>query len=269
MEATTLRDRPLRKPLGAQMNRLHGAQPGVPVLADALTELANLLVATPTMERFLTDLARVAGAVITPPAACGITLAEDHLPLTVASSDPLAAHVDEVQYGQDDGPCLQAMRTGQIVSISDMATEQRWGAYPAFALSYGVRSSLSLPLTANGNARGALNLYAGTAHAFGASEQQHAKLFAGPASAALTVVTRQVHQVHLTEQLHDALATRAVIDQALGILMGHNRCDFDTAFALLRASSQHQNRKLREVATDIVKAISGADPQPPPFNDPE
>jgi GAF domain-containing protein len=255
--------------LGTVMNRQQDAQPGVPVLTDALTELANLLVATPGMDRFLTDLARVAGAVITPPAACGITLAEDHRPLTVASSDPLAAHVDEVQYGQDQGPCLQAMRTGEIVLAADMSTEQRWGAYPAHALSYGVRSSLSLPLTINGYTRGALNLYAGTVHAFGPSQQRHAKLFAGPASAALTVITRQVHQVQLTEQLHDALATRAVIDQALGILMGHNRCDFDTAFAILRTSSQHQNRKLRDVATDIVKAVSGVDPQPPPFNDPE
>jgi GAF domain-containing protein len=250
------------------MDRPQDAQPGVLVLTDALTELANLLVATPTMDRFLTDLARVAGAVITPPAACGITLAEDHRPLTVASSDPLAAHVDEVQYGQDQGPCLQAMRTGQVVLVADMATEERWAAYPAFALSYGVHSSLSLPLHVNGDTRGALNLYAGTANAFGPSEQQHAKLFAAPASAALTVTARQVQQVQLSEQLRDALATRAVIDQALGILMGHNRCDFDTAFGILRTSSQHQNRKLRNVAIDIVKAVSGDDPRPTPFNDP-
>jgi GAF domain-containing protein len=250
------------------MNRLQDAPPGVPDLADALTELANLMVATPSMDRFLNDLARLATAVITPPASCGITLDQDNQPLTVASSDPLAAHVDEVQYGHDRGPCLQAMRTGQIVMAADLAAEQRWGPYPAYALSYGVHSSLSMPLTVNGDSQGALNLYAGTAHAFGPTEQEHAELFAGPASAALTVVSRQVHQVQLSEQLRDALATRAVIDQALGILMGHNSCDSDTAFAILRESSQHQNRKLHDVATDIVQAVSGNDPQPPSFNDP-
>jgi GAF domain-containing protein len=250
------------------MNRLQGAPPGVPGLADALTELANLMVATPSMDNFLNDLARLATAVITPPASCGITLDQNNLPLTVASSDPLAAHVDEVQYGHDQGPCLQAMRTGQIVITADLTTEQRWGPYPTYALSYGVHSTLSLPLTVNGDTRGALNLYAGTAHAFGPTEQQHAELFAGPASAALTVVTRQVHQVQLSEQLRDALATRAVIDQALGVLMGHNSCDSDTAFAILRESSQHQNRKLHDVAADIVKTVSGDDPQLPSFNDP-
>jgi GAF domain-containing protein len=250
------------------MDRLPSPPDGVPDLADALTELANLMVATPTMDKFLNELAVLATAVITPPASCGITLAQHNLPVTVAGSDALANHVDEVQYDHDQGPCLQAMRTRQIVLVSDMATEDRWGPYPAYALSYGVHSSLSLPLSVNGDTRGALNLYAGTAHAFGPAEQRHAQLFAGPASAALTVVTRQVHQVRLSEQLRVALATRAVIDQALGILMGHNNCDFDAAFSILRESSQHQNRKLHDVAADIVKAVSGDDPRPPVFNDP-
>ena len=62
------------EPVGAAMGRLQGAPDGVPDLADALTELANLMVATPTMDEFLNDLARLATAVITPPASCGITL---------------------------------------------------------------------------------------------------------------------------------------------------------------------------------------------------
>jgi GAF domain-containing protein len=250
------------------MSRLQGAPPGVPDLADALTELAHLMVATPSMDRFLNDLARLATDVITPPASCGITLDQSNQPLTVASSDALAAHVDEIQYGHDRGPCLEAMRTRQIVIAVDLATEHRWGPYPANALSYGVHSSLSLPLTVNEDTRGALNLYAVTAHAFGPSEQQHAELFAGPASAALTGVTHQVHQVQLSEQLRAALSTRAVIDQALGILMGHHGCDSVTAFAILRESSQHQNRKLHDVAADMVKAVAGNGPQPSPFNDP-
>jgi GAF domain-containing protein len=250
------------------MNRPQHSQPETPELVEALAELANLMMATPSISTLLDDLARLAATVVTPPAACGITLAQDHLPLTVASSDPLAAHVDEVQYGEDQGPCLQAMRTGETVLVGDLATERRWGAYPTHALSYGIHSSLSLPLTVNGDSRGALNLYATTVRAFGAPEQQRAGLFAGQASASLTVITRQTQQVQLTEQLRDALATRAVIDQALGILMGQNRCDHDTAFAILRTSSQHQNRKLHDIATDIVKAVTGNSPTPAHFNDP-
>jgi GAF domain-containing protein len=220
------------------------------------------------MSIFLDDLARLAGRVVTPAASCGITLAQDRLPLTVASSDPRAAHVDEVQYGSDQGPCLQAMRTASTVLVADMSTERRWDTYPAYALTYGVRSSLSLPLIVNGCARGALNLYAVTVRAFGDPELQRAGLFADQASAGLTVLTRQGQQVQLTEQLRDALATRAVIDQALGILMGQNRCDHDTAFGILRTSSQHQNRKLHDIAADIVRTVTGNRPSPTPFNDP-
>jgi GAF domain-containing protein len=250
------------------MDRSHDSRPGSPDVVEALAELVNLMVATPSMSTFLEDLARLAATAVTPPAACGITMAQDHLPLTVASSEPLAAHVDEVQYGADQGPCLQAMRAGETVAVPDMAKENRWGSYPAHALSYGVHSSLSLPLLVNGSSRGALNLYAATVHAFGASERQGAEFFAGQASAGLTVITRQAQQVQLSEQLRDALATRAVIDQALGILMAQQRCDHDTAFAILRTSSQHQNRKLHDIATEIVKAVSGNDPLPSPFNDP-
>jgi GAF domain-containing protein len=243
-------------------------QPDIPDLAEALTELTGLMLATPSLTSLLEDVARLATTVVTPPAACGITLAQDDLPLTVASSDPLAAQVDEVQYGIDQGPCLQALRTGQAVLVPDLASEHRWGSYPAHALTYGVHSSLSLPLVVNDDSRGALNLYAGTRDAFGTSEQLRAEVFAAQAATALTVVNRQIQQVQLTDQLREALASRAVIDQAIGILMAQQGCDHNTAYGLLRTSSQNQNRKLRKIAAQIVTAVSGHEPSTPPFNDP-
>jgi AmiR/NasT family two-component response regulator len=72
----------------------------------------------------------------------------------------------------------------------------------------------------------------------------------------------------LTDQLRDALASRSVIDQALGILMDQQRCDADQAFELLRNASQHRNRILRDAAADIVRAVSGREPHPGPFPEP-
>ncbi|MGH3366860.1 MAG: ANTAR domain-containing protein [Nocardioidaceae bacterium] len=72
----------------------------------------------------------------------------------------------------------------------------------------------------------------------------------------------------MTDQLRDALASRAVIDQAIGILMAQHNCSADEAFGILRRTSQHQNRKLREIATETIQATTGHDPSPPPFNDP-
>jgi GAF domain-containing protein len=237
-------------------------------LTAALGELAALMLATPSMTALLDDLARLAAGVLTPPASCGITLSQDHAALTVANSDSLAAQLDEVQYGQGEGPCLETLHTGRTVMVLDTATEHRWGSYPARALGYGVRSSLSLPLTVNGDTRGALNLYATTTQAFGPEQQDRARLFAVQASTALTLAHRQAQQTQLTDQLREALATRAIIDQALGILMAQQTCDPDTAFAILRTTSQNQNRKLRDVAAGIVRATTGHDPATTPFNDP-
>jgi GAF domain-containing protein len=238
-------------------------------LAQALAELTHLMLATPSVERMLDRTAVLAGAVIHPPASCGITLDRDHQPYTAAASDPVAARVDELQYGAGDGPCLQTMRSGRAVHVTDLATERRWGSYPAHALSYGVRSSLSLPLASDAAHRGALNLYATSPHAFDDGAQQRAELFATHVCAVLTAVARQAHQLRLSDQLRGALAARTVIDQAVGIVMAREGCDATQAFDLLRQTSQRQNRKLRTIAAEIVTDVSGSPPQPPaPFNEP-
>jgi GAF domain-containing protein len=237
-------------------------------LAAAMSELANLMTTTSTLHELLGELARVATGVVSPRASCGITIQQDEMPWTVASSDARAAQADEVQYGQGEGPCLETVRTGQPTVVEDLAREERWPSYRPRALGYGIRSSLSLPLTVNGDVRGALNLYSTTVTAFGQEERQAAEIFGIQASMVLTVAVRQAQQAKLTDQLREALATRAVIDQALGVVMAHEGCDRDSAFAILRQASQNQNRKLRAVAADIVEAVSGRPPGTTPFNDP-
>jgi GAF domain-containing protein len=250
------------------MNALSAPVPPPDELSRALTELGSLMLVLPSVERAMDDVAGLATGVVSPPASCGITLERGSQPLTVASRGALATHVDEVQYAQDDGPCLEAMRTGHAVTVEDMASEHRWDGYPSHALAYGVRSSLSLPLTIDEHTRGALNLYARSDAAFPQEVHQRAELFARQAAAVLAVVTRQSRQVVLSDQLRDALAHRSVIDQAIGIVMDQQRCDAAQAFAVLRQASQHRNLKLRDIAVELVTTVSGSAPAPPPFSDP-
>jgi ANTAR domain len=80
------------------------------------------------------------------------------------------------------------------------------------------------------------------------------------------VSLRQVRPAEVQHQLADALVSSSVIDQAIGILMGQQRCTASAAFDLLRQASQHRNRKLRDIAAEIVTNVSGEPPQPrPPF----
>jgi GAF domain-containing protein len=244
------------------------AQGNPPDLSAALTELANLMLDTPSVQQLLDDVAQLAATVVARPAACGITLRRDRQPVTVASSGPLASLVDEDQYSAGEGPCLHSLTTGQVVTVTDMQTEDRWGGYKDRALSHGVRSSLSLPLVIDGESRGALNLYSTEPHAFGSAQRDRAQAFATHTATALTLVARQANQTELTEQLRAALASRSVIDQAIGVLMAQDRCGQREAFARLRTASQRQNRKLRDIAADVVMAVGGGNDTAAPFNEP-
>ena len=132
----------------------------------------------------------------------------------------MAANVDEVQYAAEEGPCLESLRTGQVINVPDLAAESRWGAYRMHALGYGVRSSLSLPLTVEDEVRGALNLYARSAGAFHPMAHEAAGMFSTHVLALLTLAARQARQAELSTQLRETLASRSVIDQAIGIVMG-------------------------------------------------
>jgi GAF domain-containing protein len=232
-----------------------------------IAELQSLLLGTQDIQEFLQELAALAARRVTAGVSCGITLQPNGRPLTVASSDTLAGQLDEVQYGIDDGPCLHAMRTGQPVRILDTAGEARWSGFSGRAAAQGIRSTLSLPLTADGKHIGALNLYATGPEAFGPAETRRAENFAANATGAIALAVRQAASADLTSQLRAALASRAVIDQALGVIMAQERYTHDQAFAVLRSASQNRNTKLRDIAAEIVTSVSGEIPQLPPFEE--
>jgi GAF domain-containing protein len=224
-------------------------------LDSAVAELQELLLSTASVEQFLDDLSVVAADTMGDGTSCGITMARDGRPHTVASSDERATHLDEVQYGKDDGPCLHSMRTGEVVSIEDMASEGRWAEYQASAIAHGTRSSLSMPIRSSGM-RGALNLYAAQPHHFGAEQLALAHQLSQEAARAVALAVRLAEHTELNRNLGVALASRSVIDQAIGVVMNQNRCTADDAFEILRTASNHRNVKLRTIAADIVAAVA-------------
>jgi GAF domain-containing protein len=226
-------------------------------LTAAYGELQNLLIASSAIEDFLRELAVLAAGVIPPSAACGITLRRDNQLITAAASSELASQVDELQYGRGDGPCLQALRTGKVVMVPDLAVDDRWGDYRLHAIAHGVAASLSIPLSVGETTVGALNLYSTLRHNFSESEVVRVTAFAGQASGAISLVLRQANQVELEGQLREALSSRTVIDQALGLVMGERRCTAREAFAVLREASQNRNVKLQIVAAELIETMTG------------
>jgi GAF domain-containing protein len=234
---------------------------------DDLIGLHDAMLRNETVEGFLRELAGLAARVVPGGGSCGMTLSQQgQKPATVACTDPLATQVDQVQYRDGDGPCLAAMREGQLVLVDSMAEDGRWPSFGKRAASMGVRSSLSLPLLADGAPTGALNVYAPQEAAFGPEQVGRGERLAQYGSGALTLVLRLTSVIARNEQLRASLESRAVIDQAMGVIMAVRRCTRDQALAILRTASQNQNVKLRDLAADIVAQASGERPGPPnPF----
>ena len=108
-------------------------------------ELQGVLLSTDGLSSFLDELALLTVRML-PADACGVTLQPNGHVRTVAASNVLATQVDELQYSGDDGPCLDAMRTGKVNYVPDVGREKQWPDFCAAALGYGVRSVLSTPL---------------------------------------------------------------------------------------------------------------------------
>ncbi len=226
--------------------------------------LQALLLANDTLEDFLQEL--VIAAARDTQHHCGVTVPGRNgaQAYTVASSDELTSQLDELQYANGRGPCLEALRSQVPVFVTDMATETRWPPYPQHALQAGARSSLSYPLIAEGECVGALNFYATTPQVPDTDLQAHAAAIAGHAAGALALALRLADRDDLIVRLRLALSSRSTIDQAIGILMGQQRCTARTAFGLLRTASQHRNLKLRDIAAGIVAGIErDAEDSPP------
>ncbi|CAM5739779.1 hypothetical protein STAFG_6063 [Streptomyces afghaniensis 772] len=206
-----------------------------------------------TLLRDLTDRAvqEVPGA-----AACSITVRRGGRLLTLAGSAGLPSGLDQRQYENGSGPCVEAAETGVEQYAPDLAEESRWPAYTRYALDTGVRSVLAVPLAVEGETGAALNYYGERPGVLGTGRDK-ARTFAARAGDAIDVALRIEHRRQSAADVRTALLSRSVIDQAIGILMARERIDARDALERLRRASQHRNVKLRDLCGQLVAKVSG------------
>jgi GAF domain-containing protein len=230
-----------------------------------LAGLQNALLETDSVEQFLHELAVLAARTVGAGEAvsCGMALRRRGRPVpATACSDPLASEADRAQHQYGDGPALHALRYGRSVHVRDTATASGWPRFCRQAVSLGIRSCYAVPLFHDREPAGALVLYARRPGAFGPEETRRAEKFARHASGALALALRMASCADENDQLRSSIVSRAVIDQALGVIMATERCPQDKAFALLRSLSQNTNVKIRDLAATIVTRVSGEPPRP-------
>ena len=187
-----------------------------------------------------------------------VTALEDGTPRSIAFTGPLAAQLDERQYDAGWGPCLDAAESGDTVVVEVEHPPAPYTDFARAAQRAGVVSSVSVGLPVASEIVGGLNLYS-TTGVMDEAALRLATTFAGYAAVAVANAARFSSAEDRAQNMMAAMQSRAVIEQAKGIVMASERCTPDQAFQVLVTASQHRNLKLREVAAAIVRATRTAD----------
>ena len=224
-------------------------------LNDVFAELGKIVLGDEPLAQILERVVHVASRALPTTAEASITLISADNPFTVAFAGDRAIALDERQYEADRGPCLDSATSAQLIQIPDMKHETRWPAFAQAATELGVQSSLSVPLPIQRDLTGALNFYSNDPDGFDERSIELAQTFAGHAGVAVANAHLYETTAALAEQMKDAMRSRAVIEQAKGIIMREQRCDADEAFDTLVRMSQQSHVKLRELAQRIVDEV--------------
>jgi transcriptional regulator with GAF, ATPase, and Fis domain len=187
--------------------------------------------------------------------ACGILVVDHHGVLNlVAASSEQARLVELIQLQNSEGPCLEAVTTGRPVQHADLHDgERRWPRFAPAAVAAGYLSVQALPMRLRETTVGAVNLFGA---AVGPLDDDTIALGQAMADAATIGIVHQRamarHEV-VTEQLQTALNSRVLIEQAKGFLSHSLGVGVDEAFAVLRTFARAHNRRLTEVADEVVE----------------
>jgi transcriptional regulator with GAF, ATPase, and Fis domain len=187
--------------------------------------------------------------------AAGLLLSDQRGGLQVLASSSEQAHLLELfQLQADEGPCLECFRTGEAVSVPDLAEmTDRWPQFTSAASTAGYAAVHALPLRLRSDVIGALNLFGGETGDLPEGDLEVAQALADVATIGILQERAIHHGEVVVEQLQGALNSRIVIEQAKGLLAEAGGLDMDEAFAAMRQMARRTNSLLAQVARDLVE----------------
>jgi hypothetical protein len=192
---------------------------------------------------------------IDPCTGASITVVRGGRGSSVATSDPVSATADDLQYQLNEGPCLRSAERDANYLLIDVANDQRWPHFSAALMKHTpYRCVLSYQMIAGDSS--ALNLYAEQPAAYETDDIDLATVIAAHASSLIALHESEDRVANL----ETALESNREIGAAIGVLMAYHKVTHDEAFAILRAVSQRMHRKLRDIANEVVE--TGTLPEP-------
>ena len=223
---------------------------------EAFGRLGQIKLAETDLNGVLHEVADLAKQTLAGADEVSVTLLRGSFGQTAVYTGELALKLDEWQYAQGHGPCIDASISAAPLYVPDMRAEERWPDWAGQAAQLGAGSSLSIGLPIQEAVTGALNVYSTRTAAFDDTAVTVARSFAAYAAVALSNAHLYDSTATLAEQMQAAMQNRSVIEQAKGIIMGDRKCGPDEAFNILAKISQDTNRKVRDVAAALVASAT-------------
>ena len=232
-------------------------------LATRIVALADTPDDASDIDTRLAAIAQAAADTLTPVSYASITAVRDGANTTVAATSELATAVDQAQYADDRGPCLDALHDGTSVGVDDITTTMTWPGFRQAATAMGLHASLSIPLFAGSGAPiAALNLYS------------HDLLAMAPLNASVWTVYNTDPTLHprpdkllvgtggedLVAGLIEAFEVRALIQRAIGVVMAGEHCSAEDAYLTLRLRAAEAGTSLTGIATALHPHLRGGEP---------
>ena len=223
---------------------------------QALTELGKLRFGEMRVEDALHEIVQTTHAIFDVDGA-GLMLADtDHHLRNVAVSDERLGHLEELQILHQEGPCISAFDDKELVGAQDLAEETRWPLFSRAAVARGMRAVLASPLPYNQDAVGVVAVLSDDPHPWSPEGELALLAFTDLAALLIASMMQGEQQSELAAQLRSALNSRAVIEQAKGVLIGQQGLSAHEAYVQLRDQARAQRRKLAEVSAELVRSAS-------------
>jgi GAF domain-containing protein len=227
-------------------------------LYAALQGVAGLVAGARGVIDLLGDVAEFAARAIPGVDGAGVALIQpqDGTPRiqTWAATAEFVHDIDTVQYEElNEGPCLTCVESRRACVSGSLGSDNRWPHFGGRVARMAVHSALSLPLRVGDQVIGAINTYARDRDAFGEHAVQLGSQFAGPAAVSVYNAQLLAGAQERTKRLERALESRAVIDQAIGVIRSRSGATAEQAFERLTRLSQTENLKLYVVAERLLE----------------
>ena len=223
-----------------------------PAVVAALSELGAVVLEETPLEQLMQRITEIAHQALPKAAGASLTVVSPRRSYSGGATDDRIRMLDETQTDVGHGPCIEAAAGNTVIIVQDMREETRWPTFGPRALEAGIHSSASIPLPIQQDVVMGLNVFAEQPYAFGEEDIAVLSTIARYAAVAVRNLRQYADTAALAQQMQQAMESRAVIEQAKGIIMGDRRCSPDEAFGILAKLSQDTNRKLRDVAAALV-----------------